>query len=98
MMPLKNPPDVAVIHKGRDEESVNRAIIRYKDIQKIKSKFNTFISVAGGLELGGIRTAYFNGANIAIVNIVSRYDENQGILDTSNFRTLVPAILREIGE
>ena len=97
MLPLKHPPDVVVIHKGRDEENVARAIIRYKDIQKIKSKFNTFISVAGGLELKGIRTAYFNGANIAIVNIVSRYDNNQGILDTSNFRTTIPEILREIG-
>jgi bifunctional enzyme Fae/Hps len=97
MMPLKHPPDVVVIHKGRDEENVARAIIRYKDIMKIKSKFSTFIAVAGGLELQGIRTAYFNGANIAIVNIISRYDDNKGIIDTSNFRVVIPAILREVG-
>ena len=50
LLPLKHKPNFVVIHKGRDEETNNRNIIRYKDIAKIRSKYDTFISVAGGLD------------------------------------------------
>ena len=46
MLPMKNKPDVVVIHKGRDEEGNRKKIIRYKDISKIRSKYDSLISVA----------------------------------------------------
>ncbi len=98
LLPLRHRPDFVVIHKGRDEETNVRSIIRYKDISKVRGKYDVFISVAGGLEAMGVRKAYFNGADVAILNIISRGDPNQGILESSNFRQLVPAILGEVGE
>jgi len=97
IMQMKVPPDFVVIHKGRDEESNTRNIIRYKDISKVRSKFDTKISVAGGLTLDKVRSAYFNGADVAILNIVSSSDSNEGLLESSNFRQLIPMILSEVG-
>ena len=98
LLPLRHRPDFVVIHKGRDEETNVRSIIRYKDISKVRSKYDTFISVAGGLLPNDVRKAYFNGADVAIINIVTQADSNDGIVDSSNFRKLVPEILNEIGE
>lgn len=97
IMKMRIPPDFVVIHKGRDEESNTRNIIRYKDIGKVRSKFETKISVAGGLTLDGVRSAFFNGADVAILNIVSASDPNEGLLESSNFRQLIPMILSEVG-
>jgi bifunctional enzyme Fae/Hps len=97
LMPLKTKPDFVVIHKGRDEESTRRKLIRYKDISKIHSKFDSFISVAGGLEPNGVRSAYFNGADVAILNIVKQGDPYKGILETTDFKRIIPNILREVG-
>jgi hypothetical protein len=55
------------------------------------------VSVAGGLELNSVRKAYFNGADIAVLNIVRPSDDNKGVINTSNFRLAVPAILQEVG-
>lgn len=98
LLPLKHKPNFMVIHKGRDEETNVRSIIRYKDISKVRGKFDVFIAVAGGIEADGVRKAYFNGADVVILNIISRGDPNQGILETSDFRTEVPAILRQVGQ
>lgn len=98
LLPLRHKPNFIVIHKGRDEETNVRSIIRYKDISKVRGKFDVFIAVAGGLEASGVRKAYFNGADVAILNIISRGDPNQGILDTSDFRQVIPVILREVGQ
>jgi bifunctional enzyme Fae/Hps len=98
LLPLTHKPDFVVIHKGRDEESDTKNIIRYKDIAKIGAKYDSFIAVAGGLDGESVRRAYFNGADIAIVNIISRGDPNNGILDTSDFRTVVAHILDEVGK
>ncbi len=97
LLPLRHKPNFVVIHKGRDEETNVRSIIRFKDISKIRSKYDTFISVAGGLEVNSVRKAYFNGADVAILNIISSGDPNTGILDNLDFRKIVPAILSEIG-
>jgi len=97
LLPLKHKPDFVIIHKGRDEESNTQNIIRYKDISKIRSKYDSFISVAGGLEKNDVREAYFNGANVAILNVVSQSDRNVGLLDSSNFKQLIQEILDEIG-
>ncbi|NHJ03441.1 MAG: hypothetical protein EAX90_01345 [Candidatus Heimdallarchaeota archaeon] len=98
LQPLRHKPDFVIIHKGRDEETNARSIIRYKDISKVRSKYDSFISVAGGILPDQVRTAYFNGADVAILNIVTNADPNDGILETTNFRTLVPIILNEVGE
>jgi hypothetical protein len=37
---------------------------------KVRSKYDVLISDAGGLEPNNVRNAYFNDANIAILNIV----------------------------
>ncbi|TET81021.1 MAG: hypothetical protein E3J43_01390 [Candidatus Heimdallarchaeota archaeon] len=97
MLPMQTKPDVVVIHKGRDEESNKRNIIRYKDIAKIRSKFDNLISVAGGLEYDGVRKAYFNGADIAILNVVASNDPNVGLRENANFRQLIHEILDEVG-
>ncbi len=97
MHPMKTKPDVIVIHKGRDEESNKQRIIRYKDIVKIRSKYDSLISVAGGLTENNVRKAYFNGADIAILNIVSPDDPNNGLSDQANYRNLVSDILNEVG-
>ena len=98
LLPLKHKPNFIVIHKGRDEETNARSIIRYKDISKVRGKYGVFIAVAGGIEADGVRKAYFNGADVVILNIIRRGDPNQGILDTSDFRREVPAILRQVGQ
>ena len=98
LLPMKYKPKFVIIHKGRDEESSKRKIIRYKDIKKIKSKFDAFISIAGGLVPEKVRSAYFNGGDVAILNIVKRYDPNQGLRETSDFKTLIPQVLQDVGK
>ena len=85
MQPMKNRPDVVVVHKGRDEESNRRNIIRYKDISKIRSKYD------------GVRKAFFNGADIAVLNVVAANDPNAGLHEGSNFKQLIISILNEVG-
>lgn len=98
LLPLRHKPNFVVIHKGRDEETNARSIIRYKDISKVRGKYDVFIAVAGGIDPDGVRKAYFNGADVVILNLISRGDPNNGILETMNFRQLVPAILSEVGK
>jgi bifunctional enzyme Fae/Hps len=95
LTPLKIKPDVVIIHKGRDEEVNPRNIISYKDINKISSKYDVLISVAGGLDSENLHKAYFNGANIAVLNIVGEQDFNRGLSEGSNFRTLIPDLLTQ---
>jgi bifunctional enzyme Fae/Hps len=96
LLPLQFKPKAVVIHKGRDEEANPRSIIRYKDINKVRSKYGVLISVAGGLDHNSVRKAYFNGADIAIVNIVKSSDDNVGLVDTMNFRSVIPSMLKEV--
>ena len=98
MLPMKHKPDVVVIHKGRDEEDNKRKLIRYKDISKIRSKYASMVSVAGGLELKSVRSAYFNGADIAVINVVSAGDPNAGLHEDEDIKNIIPAILREVGQ
>ena len=98
MMPMKQKPNVVVIHKGRDEEDNVRKLIRYKDIVKIRSKYDSLISVAGGLELKSVRSAYFNGADIAVINVVSAGDPNAGLHEDEDIKNTIPKILKEVGQ
>jgi bifunctional enzyme Fae/Hps len=67
---LRRPPTVMVLHRGRDEENTRGAVIQYRHVKRIKSKYDVLISAAGGVDLKEARSAIFNGANIVVVNIV----------------------------
>ena len=79
LLKLKIPPDVVVIHRGRDEENTRGSVIKYKHINKIKSKYDVLISAAGGIDIKEARSAIFNGANIVVANIVAPGDPWTGI-------------------
>jgi len=79
LLKLKKPPTVVVLHKGRDEESTRGKVIKYKHINKIRSKYDVLISAAGGIDLREARSAIFNGADIVVANIVSPEDPWTGI-------------------
>ena len=51
MRPLKQPPDVMVLHRGRDEENVRGKVIQYRHVNRIRSKYDVSISAAGGVDL-----------------------------------------------
>ncbi|MAT44098.1 MAG: hypothetical protein CL609_17325 [Anaerolineaceae bacterium] len=89
MRPLKKPPDVVIIHRGRDEESTRGKVIRYKQINKIRSKYDVLIAAAGGIDLHEARSAIFNGANIVVVNLVSPVDGWEGIDVTGDVKASV---------
>ena len=71
LMQLRLPPDVVVLHRGRDEESTRGKVIQYRHVTRVRSKFDTLISAAGGVDLREARSAIFNGASIVVVNVVS---------------------------
>lgn len=76
---LRAPPDVVILHRGRDEETTRGKVIQYRHISRIKSKYPILISAAGGVDLREARSAIFNGANIVVVNIVSPEEPWTGI-------------------
>ncbi|MFX0102582.1 MAG: orotidine 5'-phosphate decarboxylase / HUMPS family protein [Candidatus Hodarchaeota archaeon] len=97
LMRLKYKPQFVVIHKGRDEERNPRSMIRFKDINKVRSKFDVLISVAGGLDEENVRSAYFNGADVAILNVVRTGDGTSGLKEIEDFNYLITKVLREVG-
>lgn len=96
LRPLKKPPDVAVIHRGRDEESTRGKMIRYRQINRIRSKFDVLISAAGGVDLREARSAIFNGANIVVANIVRPEDGWTGIKTTDDITAIAEKFLQTI--
>jgi bifunctional enzyme Fae/Hps len=96
LLHLKFPPDVVIIHKGRDEENTRGKVIPYKQINKIKSKYSTLISAAGGVDLREARSAIFNGANIVVVNIVNSDDLWKGINSDENIEQIAQEFLDTI--
>jgi 3-hexulose-6-phosphate synthase len=76
---LRRPPDVVVLHRGRDEESSRGKVIAYKHVTRIRSKYDVAISAAGGVDLKEARSAIFNGANIVVVNVVAPGTPWEGI-------------------
>ncbi len=79
LRPMKKPPDVVELHRGRDEESTRGKVIQYRHVNRIRSKYDVAISAAGGVTLKEARSAIFNGANIVVANIVRPEDKWQGI-------------------
>lgn len=65
---LKKLPDVVILHRGVDEETFNKdKPIPYLQINKIRSSYNTLISIAGGDTIRELQRAVFNDANIVVV-------------------------------
>ncbi|MCX8178715.1 MAG: hypothetical protein N3D75_02720 [Candidatus Aenigmarchaeota archaeon] len=96
LLKLKKPPNVVILHKGRDEEGTRGKVIKYKHINKIKSKYNVLISAAGGVDLKEARSAIFNGSNIVVVNIVSKEDPWTGIKSDENIAEMAEMFLKTI--
>jgi bifunctional enzyme Fae/Hps len=96
MRPLLHPPDVAVIHRGRDEEGTRGKVIEYRHVNRIRSKYDVSISAAGGVDLKEARGAIFNGANIVVVNLVRPGDPWQGISTEDNIAAIARTFLEEI--
>lgn len=76
---MKHPPNVVVLHRGRDEEGTRGKVIQYRHVNRVRSKFNVSISAAGGVDIKEARSAIFNGANVVVVNLVHPGDPWEGI-------------------
>lgn len=65
---LKKLPTVVILHRGVDEEIFDKnKPIPYLQINKIRSSFDTMISIAGGDTIREVQRAIFNDANIVVV-------------------------------
>ena len=93
MRPLQTPPDVVVLHRGRDEEETRERMRGYRHINRIHSKFSSLISVAGGVDVKEARSAIFNGANIVVANLVRPEDSWKGISTGEDVRKTAQAFL-----
>ena len=96
LLKLKKSPTVVVLHKGRDEESTRGKVIKYKHINKIRSKYDVLISAAGGIDLREARSAIFNGADIVVANIVSPEDPWTGISAETDVKEIAEQFLKTI--
>jgi 3-keto-L-gulonate-6-phosphate decarboxylase len=96
LRPLKKAPDIVVIHRGRDEENTRGKMIRYRQINRVRSKYDTLISAAGGVDLREARSAIFNGANIVVANIVRPGDGWTGIRTTEDINKIAKKFLETI--
>jgi bifunctional enzyme Fae/Hps len=93
---LAKPPDVIVLHLGRDEETTKGKLIQYRHVNRIRSKFPVMISAAGGLEVGSARSAIFNGASIVVANVVQPGDAWAGISAAGDIAALAKIFLETI--
>lgn len=96
VMRLKKPPDVVVLHRGRDEEGTRGKLIQYRHVNRVRSKFDVLISAAGGVDIKEARSAIFNGANIVVVNLVRPEDPWTGISTTSDVGAMAREFLATI--
>jgi bifunctional enzyme Fae/Hps len=96
LRPLKKSPDIIVIHRGRDEENTRGKMIRYRQINRIRSKYDALISAAGGVDLREARSAIFNGANIVVANIVHPNDGWTGIKINEDITQIAQKFLETI--
>lgn len=96
MMRLLSPPDVMILHKGRDEENTRGKLIEYRHVKRVKSKFDVLISAAGGVGIDQARSAIFNGANIVVANLVRPGDPWVGISLDDNVAAMAQDFLNTI--
>jgi len=87
-------PDIVVIHRGRDEESSFGELLQYKNISKIKGKWDTLVGAAGGIDQKEMESASFNGADIVVVNVVRPTDPWEGLVIDSNIKENIDKFLR----
>lgn len=65
---LRKMPTVVILHRGVDEEAFDKnKPIPYLQINKIRSSFDTMISIAGGDTIREAQRAAFNDADIVVV-------------------------------
>jgi len=96
LLPLRVPPDVVVLHRGRDEENTRGKVIQYRHVNRIKSKYDVLLSAAGGVDLKEARSAIFNGASIVVVNLVAPGDAWNGISTESDVGAIARQFLTTI--
>lgn len=96
LRPLQEPPDVIVLHLGRDEETTRGKLIQYRHVSRILSKFPVMISAAGGVSINDARSAIFNGANIVVANIVQQGDVWKGISTAEDVGQMAQTFLETI--
>ena len=96
LRPLRKSPDIVVIHRGRDEESTRGKVIQYRQVNRIRSKYDTLISAAGGVDQREARSAIFNGANIVVANLVHPGDDWTGIDTTDDITEITRLFLETI--
>jgi len=94
---LRVPPTGVVLHLGRDEESTRGKVIEYKQVNRIRSKYDVAISAAGGVDLKEASSAIFNGANIVVANIVPPGSPWRGIPSDSDVGAMARQFLVTIG-
>jgi bifunctional enzyme Fae/Hps len=93
---MRVPPEVVVLHRGRDEEGTRGKVIQYRHVNRVRSKFDVLISAAGGVDLKEARSAIFNGASIVVVNLVSPGDPWEGISTEENVAAMAATFLQTI--
>jgi len=87
-------PDAVFIHRGRDEENAFGKIIQYKDIAKIKGKYDITLGAAGGIDKKEMQSAIFNNADIVVVNIVPPDKAWKGIVFNNEFKNTLDDFLK----
>lgn len=93
---MHTPPAVAILHRGRDEESTRGKVIQYRHVSRIHSKYDVLISAAGGVDLKEARSAIFNGASIVVVNLVQPGDNWLGIRTDTDVGAMAREFLNTI--
>lgn len=93
---MESPPEVVVLHRGRDEENTRGKTIQYRHVNRVRSKYDVLISAAGGVDQREARSAIFNGANIVVVNLVRPGDPWEGISTEENVAELANTFLQTI--
>lgn len=96
LMALQRPPDVVVLHRGRDEESTRGKVIQYRHVNRLRSKYDVVISAAGGVDLKEARSAIFNGANIVVANLIRPTEGITGISINGDVAAIAQEFLRTI--
>jgi len=87
-------PDSVFIHKGRDEENAYGKILQYKEIAKIKGKWDITLGAAGGIDTREFQSAVFNNADTVVVNIVPPDKAWKGIVFNDKFKSSLDEFLK----
>jgi len=87
-------PDIVVIHRGRDEENSFGELIQYKNISKLKGKWDALVGAAGGIDTKEMQSASFNGADVVVVNVVRPSDPWNGLVMDKDIKENINKFLR----